>query len=153
MKDTSNTPSHRKHANSQCNCRQCKQFDYANTVNLSPVEQPSCLAVVEWVGAVDSETCERYDYYMVSPRKPIPIHKERKVKYAITTTQSYRKHANPQCNCRQCKQFDYANTVNLSPVEQPSPYADLELVEAIDSETWERYSYYMPSSHEFMPVS
>src|SRR5436305_7937488 len=92
VKDTSNTPSHRKHANSQCNCRQCKQFDYANTVILSPVEQPSCLAVVEWVGAVDSETCERYDYYMVSPRKPIPIHKERKVKYAITTTQSYRKH-------------------------------------------------------------
>src|SRR5204863_1978131 len=100
VKYMSNTPSHRKHANSQCNCRQCKQFDYANTVNLSPVEQPSCLAVVELVGAVDSETCERYDYYMVSPRKPIPIHKERKVKYALTTSKLYRKHDNKQCTSR-----------------------------------------------------
>lgn len=154
MNNTKNTPSHRKHANSQCNCDQCKQFDYANTAVLSPVAaQPACLSVVEWIDAVDSEMWERYDYYMVSPRKSIPIQKERKVKYANPTTASHRKHANPDCNCRHCKQFDYANTTALVAREQSSPYADIELVEAIDSETWERYSYYMPAAQEPLSAS
>jgi hypothetical protein len=63
------------------------------------------------------------NYYMMNYTKDIPAH---------------RKHSNTQCNCRQCKQFDYADTSVLS----------VELIRAIDSETWERHYYCMPASRK-----
>src|SRR5437764_12606254 len=69
------TPLNRKHSNIQCNCHHCKQFDYANTTALSQLEQPSGLAVVELIRAIDSETWERHNHYMLSPRKPRPYNK------------------------------------------------------------------------------
>jgi hypothetical protein len=75
VKETSDTPLHRQHTNIHCNCHQCKQFDYANTTALSQSEQSSHSAVVELIQAIDSETWERYNYYILSPRQPRPYNK------------------------------------------------------------------------------
>jgi len=106
--------------------------------------------VVEF-GAIDSETWERYNYYVISPRKPTPIQKEHMVK-CMSDIPSRRKHPDIQCNCHQCKQFDYANTAIFTSSEQPPPFAVAEQVRAIDSETWERYNYYVSPSCKSAPV-
>jgi len=64
-------------------------------------------------------------------------------------THLHRQHSNVQCNCRQCKQFDYADTAVLPPLGQPPRLVAVELVRTIDSETWERHSYYMPTSRPY----
>jgi hypothetical protein len=66
---TNVTPLHRKHINTQCNCHQCKQFDYAGTAALSQLERPSRFVAIELLRAIDSETRERHDYFMLPPRK------------------------------------------------------------------------------------
>lgn len=69
VNDTPDIALHRKHANIECNCHQCKQFDYAKTSTLAQTEQLPHPAVIEFIQAIDSETWERYNY-MFSPRKP-----------------------------------------------------------------------------------
>ena len=75
MNYTSTTPIHRKHSNVQCNCHLCKRFDYADTVVAPQQEQLPRFGVVELIRAIDSETWERHDYYMLSSRKPGPYNK------------------------------------------------------------------------------
>lgn len=69
MNYTNNVPAHRKHANIQCNCRQCKQFDYADTTVLALLGQPSGSAAVELMRAIDSETWEHHYHYMPVSRR------------------------------------------------------------------------------------
>ena len=64
--------------------------------------------------------------------------------YAVNDTNDtllHRKHANVQCSCHHCKRFDHANTTTLDQPEQLPHPAVIELIQAIDSETWERYNY------------
>ena len=65
----------------------------------------------------------------------------------------HRTHANIQCNCRQCKQFDYADTSVLPPLGQLSRIGGFELLRTIDSETWERHCYHIPVSSKPRPLN
>jgi hypothetical protein len=69
MNCTNDTPLRRKHSDSQCNCHQCKQFDYADTTILTLLEQLPRSSAVKLLQAIDSETWERHYYFMLSPRK------------------------------------------------------------------------------------
>ena len=75
MNLTNSTPLHRKHSNILCNCRHCKQFDYADTAILPPLEQPSRFVVVELIRAINTETGKRHDYCIVPSQKSRPYNK------------------------------------------------------------------------------
>ena len=72
--DTSEVVSDRKHTNVNCNCRHCKQFDYAKTATLPQSSQAPRLPVIEFIQAIDSETWDRYNY-ILAPKKPQPYNK------------------------------------------------------------------------------
>ncbi len=75
MNYTKNTTLDRKHPNIQCNCRQCKQFDYADTSVIQLLGKPPRFGAVELIRAIDSETWERHYYYMSASRTPRPYNK------------------------------------------------------------------------------
>ena len=75
MNCTNDTPLHRKHSNIQCNCRQCKRFDYADTTLLPSLARRPRFGGFELIRAIDSETWESHHYYIRTSRRSEPYNK------------------------------------------------------------------------------